>query len=98
VIVVHGSSRNATSSFSSVEEAMGATERQDVLVVAPQFLISLDVEGQDPLPDLVVWRSGIWSQGDRSFAEGQAGRPSSFEVLDAIVEALSTAPRKWVSG
>lgn len=93
VIVVHGNSRNATSSYAAVEAATQAADRQDVLVVAPQFLAALDLEAHDPAPDLAVWRTSGWSQGDRSVADAPTGRPSSFEVLDAIVEQIGRPDR-----
>jgi hypothetical protein len=93
VIVIHGSSRNAVSYQESIETAVRAVERQDVLIAAPQFLTVDDLEPLDPKPDVMTWRSSDWSQGDRSDGLTLPGRVSSFDVVDAIVDELVRSDR-----
>jgi hypothetical protein len=86
VVVLHGNARNAPGAYAGLEAALQASGRHDLLIVAPQFLTAIDLEGKDPLPDVPTWRTGGWSQGDRSVESTLTARPSSFEVLDKLVE------------
>lgn len=95
IIVIHGSSRSAVSSFDAVEKDVRDAARTDVLIAAPQFLTALDLRGRDPQPELALWRSAAWSQGDRSEAvvDGPLARLSSFEVVDRLIEELASPGR-----
>jgi pimeloyl-ACP methyl ester carboxylesterase len=93
IIVIHGSSRNAVASYNAVETVVRDVERRDVVVIAPQFLTALDLRSRDPQPDVTIWRSSGWSQGDRSDAVSPGDRVSSFEVLDRLVEEISIQER-----
>jgi hypothetical protein len=91
VIVVHGNARNAVGAEAAIEAALPSSARGSVLVVAPQFLTPIDVQAQAVPAEVAIWRSSGWSQGDRSEAAAQIGRPSSFEVVDRLLEAIGRA-------
>jgi hypothetical protein len=93
IIVIQGSGRNAPTTYEAVLDVVREAERHDTLVLAPQFLIALDVSTREPRPDVAYWRSGIWSQGDRSDSASPGERLSSFEVLDRLIEALAVPGR-----
>jgi pimeloyl-ACP methyl ester carboxylesterase len=93
IIVIHGNVRNAVGAEAVIEAALTPSERRDVLVAAPQFLTPVDVQGQDTPADLAIWRNTGWSQGDRSEGAAPVGRPSSFEVVDRLVEEIGRAHR-----
>jgi hypothetical protein len=96
IIVLHGAGRNAPSSYDAIVEMLRDAGQQNTLVVAPQFLTEIDVNGRDSRDrraDLTYWRSGIWSQGDRADGASAGDRPSSFEVLDRLVEEIARPGR-----
>jgi len=89
VIVIQGRSRDAVAYHAAIEAARRRVERHDVLVVAPQFVTSEDLEPLDPPPALTTWGSADWSQGDRSDGGASPARISSFELVDRLVEEIA---------
>ncbi|WP_186060683.1 alpha/beta hydrolase [Burkholderia gladioli] len=96
VIVIHGKLRNADRYFESAEKGCDAAAEKgaDVagtLLIAPQFLATLDLAGRTDQPaDLLRWDANGWMAGDD--AAGPAA-VSSYTVLDAIVERLADRKR-----
>ncbi|WP_186249836.1 alpha/beta hydrolase [Burkholderia gladioli] len=96
VIVIHGKLRNADRYFESAEKGRDAAAEKgaDVagtLLIAPQFLATLDLAGRTDQPaDLLRWDANGWMAGDD--AAGPAA-VSSYTVLDAIVERLADRKR-----
>ncbi|MGS0896631.1 alpha/beta hydrolase [Burkholderia stagnalis] len=96
VIVIHGKLRNADRYFASAEKGRDAAADQgaDVsgtLLIAPQFLATLDLSGRVDQPaDLLRWDANGWMAGDDAVAPAAV---SSYRVLDTIVERLADRTR-----
>ncbi len=88
VIVIHGKLRNANVYFHTALKARDAAgaDPSTTLLIAPQFLATLDTQLHDEPPDLLRWKDDAWMGGDN--AEGDAN-VSSYAVLDAIVARLA---------
>jgi hypothetical protein len=88
VIVLHGRLRNADVYFHSLEAARAAAHADPAttLLIAPQFLASVDTRAFASPADLLRWRGDAWMDG--SPAAG-AVPVSSYAVLDRIVERLA---------
>ena len=88
VIVIHGKLRNANVYFHTAEKAQQAAgaNPDDALLIAPQFLATIDTQLHDEPADLLRWNDNAWMGGEAA----QAPLPvSSYSVLDAIVERLA---------
>ena len=88
VIVIHGKLRNADVYFDTAEKARDAAgaDPATTLLIAPQFLATLDTRVHSVPADMLRWNDNAWMGGEP--AEG--GVPlSAFAVLDAIVERLA---------
>ncbi|GAB7534149.1 alpha/beta hydrolase [Burkholderia sp. 22PA0099] len=101
VIVIHGKLRNADRYFHSAEQGRDAAAAQgaDVsgtLLIAPQFLASLDLAGRSGEAGetdnaaLLRWDANGWMAGDAALAPVAV---SSYTVLDTIVERLADRTR-----
>ncbi|MBN3727171.1 alpha/beta hydrolase [Burkholderia sp. Ac-20379] len=95
VIVIHGKLRNADRYFHSAEQGRDAAAAQGAqvdgtLLIAPQFLASLDLAGRDGDAALLRWDANGWMAGDEALAPAAL---SSYAVLDAIVERLADRTR-----
>lgn len=88
VIVIHGKLRNADVYFHTAEKAQraAAANPDDVLLIAPQFLATLDTRIHSEPADLLRWDDNGWMGGDAAVAPLPL---SSYSVLDAIVERLA---------
>ncbi len=90
VVLLHGTSRNALSAFTTLEEALslaGLTDRT-CLLVAPQFLVEEDVVAFGLPADYLYWEEEGWKQGDESMstpANPRSAAVSSFAVLDSLL-------------
>lgn len=95
VIVVHGSSRNASGYFDYARSAATAAGDSITLVVAPHFATADDIRAQG-LPDSTIyWSSGGWSHGSMS-RDDDFARPfrlSSYSVLDRLILQLADRSR-----
>ena len=88
VIVIHGKLRNADVYFHTAEQARerSGTDAGSTLLIAPQFLATVDTQVRSLPVDLLRWKDNAWMGGEA--AEG--GVPvSSYAVLDAIVARLA---------
>ena len=88
VIVIHGKLRNADVYFRTAQKARDAAhaDPDTTLLIAPQFLASLDLRIHDEPADLLRWSGNGWMGGEAA----QAPLPvSSYDVLDAIVMRLA---------
>lgn len=94
VIVIHGKLRNADRYFQSAEKGRDAAREQGAtaadangtLLIAPQFLATLDFSGRREPADLLRWDANGWMAGDEAIAPVPL---SSYAMLDAIVERLA---------
>jgi pimeloyl-ACP methyl ester carboxylesterase len=88
VIVIHGKLRNADVYYRTGLQARDAagTDPSTTLVIAPQFLATLDMPVHDLPPDMFRWKDNAWMGGEP--AEGRVPL-SSYAVLDAIVARLA---------
>ena len=98
VIVIHGKLRNADRYFKSAEEGRDAAREQGAanadangtLLIAPQFLATLDFSARREPDDLLRWNANGWMAGDDAVAPAPV---SSYAVLDAIVARLADRTR-----
>lgn len=88
VLVFHGIRRNADDYFREVDKIRtGLGEAApSVLLIAPQFLNTIDVGVRGMAPDLLYWRDSDWSGGHDATAPAPI---SSFEAIDAIIARLA---------
>lgn len=88
VIVVHGRLRNADVYFRTVEKAraLAGADPAKTLLVAPQFLASLDASAHALPADLLRWKGDAWMGGEAAVGDVPV---SSFAVLDAIAARLA---------
>lgn len=88
VIVIHGKLRNANTYFHTAQKALAAagTAPDTTLLIAPQFLATLDTEVHAEPDDVLRWNGNAWMAGEA--AEGRVPL-SSFAALDAIVKRLA---------
>jgi len=84
IIVIHGMDRTAASSFSVVKNTRTAVGATDATIVAPQFLISDDIDQYNVPSDILYWTSG-WKSGDISQNYPQI---SSYAVTDEIIRSF----------
>lgn len=92
VIVIHGKLRNADVYFRTAQNARDAAHADPdaTLLIAPQFLATLDTRVHDEPADLLRWTGDAWMGGEAA----RAPLPiSSYEVLDAIVARLADRKR-----
>ncbi|MFM0730024.1 alpha/beta hydrolase [Paraburkholderia sediminicola] len=88
VIVIHGKLRNADVYFRTAQNAREAAhaDADSTLLIAPQFLATLDTRMHDEPADLLRWTGDAWMGGEAA----RAPLPiSSYTVLDAIVTRLA---------
>jgi pimeloyl-ACP methyl ester carboxylesterase len=88
VIVIHGKLRNADVYFRTAQNARDAAHAEvaSTLLIAPQFLATLDTRAHGEAADLLRWRGDAWMGGEA--ARGPLSI-SSYAVLDAIVAHLA---------
>ncbi len=98
VIVVHGVVRNADEYYlNTMAAAKKGGVEETTLVIAPQFLIEADLTTFELTNDIPFWsgESGEgWKKGDDSISTENHPREafvSSFEVVDQIVERVTTS-------
>lgn len=95
IIVIHGKLRNADRYFETAqtaerEAAKGGANVAGTILIAPQFLATIDF-GMRALPDNVLrWDANGWMAGEAAVAP----RPiSSYSALDAIIARLADRTR-----
>jgi len=88
VIVIHGKLRNADTYFHSAEKARAAadTAPESSLLIAPQFLATVDTQLHQEADTVLRWQGTAWMGGEPA----QGPLPlSSFTALDAIIAHLA---------
>lgn len=88
VIVIHGKLRNADVYFRTAQKARAkaGASAADTLLIAPQFLASIDLQVHAQPADLLRWNANAWMGGEDSLG---AAPLSSYAALDAIVARLA---------
>jgi pimeloyl-ACP methyl ester carboxylesterase len=88
VIVIHGKLRNADVYFRTAQNAREAAhaDADSTLLIAPQFLATLDLRMHDEPADMLRWTGDAWMGGEAARAPLLI---SSYTVLDAIVTRLA---------
>jgi hypothetical protein len=88
VIVIHGKLRNADVYYRTAQRARDASgvNAATTLLVAPQFLATLDTRVHEVPADMLRWKDNAWMGGEP--AAGPVPL-SSYAVLDAIVARLA---------
>jgi hypothetical protein len=87
VIIIHGSSRNASGYKNVANWATydSGEKNWNTLLIAPEFLEEIDA-AVNQVPDGVLrWKHGAWQDGENA----RNSPVSSFDALDAILERLT---------
>lgn len=93
VIVIHGQNRNADDYYNSIYNiASDAGIASETIIIAPQFLITLDLNHWQ-LGNTVVFWSGTtpWSSGGQSNSTSEHPRDfeiSSYTVMDSLISHI----------
>jgi len=92
VIMIHGRLRNADAYFQLAGQARAAAGQAgcDTVLIAPQFLAAADVAAHRLPPDTLHWDWTGWMGGDAALGPAPL---SSFDVLDAMLDALARRER-----
>jgi pimeloyl-ACP methyl ester carboxylesterase len=92
VIIVHGRLRNAGTYFESGLQAMQAAAgaQDDTIVIAPQFLASVDAEAHGTPANVLRWSLEGWQGGEAAVAPAPV---SSYAALDALVAYVADKTR-----
>lgn len=100
IIVIHGLSRNVTSTFDSMVDAAALAETEGVdacaetstIILAPKFQSQGNSTGNDaPASNELRWLRSGWVQGDQALAPSPF--VSSFDVVDHIIGKLKSSYR-----
>lgn len=88
VIVLHGRLRNADVYYHTLEQARAASgvDPASTLLIAPQFLATVDTRAFDAPADLLRWHGDAWMGGEPAVGTVPV---DSYAVLDAIVRRLA---------
>jgi pimeloyl-ACP methyl ester carboxylesterase len=88
VLVLHGRLRNADVYYRSAETAQAAAGEagKSAIMIVPQFLAEVDIEGWHLPVDTLRWTLEGWEGGEPALGPTPA---SSFEALDAILARLA---------
>ena len=88
VVVLHGRLRNADVYFKSAQTAQAAAGDvgKAALMIVPQFLAGVDIDGWHLPADTLRWTLEGWEGGDAALGPTPA---SSFDALDAILAKLA---------
>jgi pimeloyl-ACP methyl ester carboxylesterase len=88
VLILHGVRRDADAYFGSAKRAQAAAGEagKATIVIAPQFLTTVDVDAFHLPPDTLRWTRLGWESGDPAVGPTTA---SSFDALDAILAKLA---------
>lgn len=94
VVLVPGSARNSAGAYDTLRDAAALAHAADgtSLLVAPQFLIELDITTYQLPADHLFWTDNGWKQGDQSTGTAAHPRPaaiSSFAVLDSMLYQIA---------
>ena len=88
VVVLHGRLRNADVYYRSALTAQAAAgdAGKSTIMIVPQFLAEVDIEGWHLPPDTLRWSLEGWEGGEPALGPTPA---SSFDALDAILARLA---------
>lgn len=88
VLVLHGRLRNADVYFRSAQTAQAAAgdAGKTAIMIVPQFLAEVDIEGWHLPADTLRWTLEGWEGGEPALGPAPA---SSFDALDAILARLA---------
>jgi opacity protein-like surface antigen len=95
VVLVPGSSRSSSHANETLAQAATIAGVNDgtSLLVAPQFLIEVDIDFHQLPADRLFWSDSGWKQGNASLTTAQNPRPvrvSSFAVMDSILYRIAS--------
>jgi hypothetical protein len=94
VVLLHGSSRSSSNAYDTLVEAaaLSGAGAAATLLVAPQFLIEVDLASHALPADRLFWSDSGWKQGNASLSTAANPRPaslSSFAVMDSILHGIA---------
>ncbi|MCF8391580.1 MAG: T9SS type A sorting domain-containing protein [Bacteroidales bacterium] len=94
VIVIHGVNRDADAYFANLNTAasMRPSLTQSTIIIAPQFLIELDINKFGLDAEHLYWSDGGWVPGSNSLNNSgnpRSERIPSFAVLDTLMYRLA---------
>jgi len=93
VIVIHGANRNADEYYNSIyNNAFDLDVLPETIIIAPQFLITTDLNYWQPSTAYAFWSSTTpWSSGDQSHSTSEHPRDyeiSSYTIMDSLIAHL----------
>jgi len=89
VIVVHGKLRNADSYFATIQHAeslAGDNAADTTLILAPQFLATLDIAPNRVSDKVLRWQDNAWMAGEPAVGPAPV---SSYRALDVLITQLA---------
>jgi len=93
VIVIHGKLRNADSYFATIRHAeslAGDDAANTTLIIAPQFLATLDIAPNQVSDKVLRWQDNAWMAGEPAVGPTPV---SSYRALDALITQLADRQR-----
>ena len=95
VIVIHGANRNADDYYNSIyNNASDLGVLSETIIIAPQFLITADLNHWQPSTEFAFWSSTTpWSSGGLSNSTNEHPRGyeiSSYTIMDSLTAHLLT--------
>ena len=87
VVLLHGSSRSSANAYETLGEAadLAGASNATILLVAPQFLLEVDINFHQLPADHLFWSDSGWKEGNTSQSTVANPRPaarSSIAVMD----------------
>lgn len=94
VIVIHGVNRDADAYFANMKTAasMRSSLTQSTVIIAPQFLIELDIDKFSLDAEHLYWSDGGWVPGSKTLDNAtnpRSDRIPSYTVLDTMLLRLA---------
>ncbi|MGQ0829646.1 MAG: T9SS type A sorting domain-containing protein [Bacteroidota bacterium] len=94
IITIHGTNRNADDYYNNmVSVATSAGQVNSTLIIAPQFLMEMDVDDHNLASDYLFWTNSGWKEGRNSETSSSANPRtqsiSSYAVLDTIIYRIA---------
>lgn len=93
IVTIHGTNRNADDYFNNmVSVATNAGKLNSTLIIAPQFLMEMDIDTNNLGADYLFWTGSGWKEGRNSITTGSNPRAesiSSYSVIDTIIYRIA---------
>lgn len=95
VLLLHGSSRSSANAYETLTEAaaLASASQTTTLLLAPQFLLEVDLAFHQLPADHLFWSEAGWKEGNASQSTAAHPRPaslSSFAVMDSLLYRIGS--------